>query len=482
MNFLSLKTIIVTIATFVSATVGVHAPVPVTTPVQTLSPEMSSQIDAYVAKITAPRLGAAPSPAALHTYTLAGAGVSSSATSITLTSLTIKQTGQKIRTSDLVQGGSDSFYVTLEPGNTSRQEIVGCTTVTQNGNGSATLSGCSRGLSPIYPYTASTTLRFTHGGSSQVIFGDAPQIFNDFNNYIASAIVSGAVDSSATVKGIVEKATGAEAAAHAAIGSGNTTAPLTLTTDIASSTRTANTAQVVIASSTDGYIDNSFISTTTLFRSINLSGTTTVATSTSYFLNGIALIDIGKQFKAFTTTGSTTFAVPSGVKKLHYRITGGGGDGGGASSGGACASGAGGSAGGYSEGFMDVTSTTSLSIFIGTKDQASRIGTTTNWYITANPGIDGAAGNNGNVGGTAVGGDINIDGGASQGGAGTAAGFVGGMGGSNPLGMGGGGGGCPAAGQTATGFGGGGGGAAATSGSGAQGGGAGTQGGLFLAW
>lgn len=113
-------------------------------------------------------------PIAGSTYTLAGSGISGSATSITLNSFTITQSGQKIQDSDL----SDTFYVTLEPGNTKKQEIVSCTTVTQNSGGTATLSGCSRGMSPISPYTASTTLAFTHGGGTQVIFSDAPQLFN----------------------------------------------------------------------------------------------------------------------------------------------------------------------------------------------------------------------------------------------------------------------------------------------------------------
>lgn len=113
-------------------------------------------------------------PIAGTTYTLAGSGVSASATSITLQSLTLSQTGQKIQDSDL----SDTFYITLEPGNRTKQEIAACTTVTQNGTGTATLSGCSRGMSPITPYTASTTLQFVHAGGSQVIFSDPPQLFN----------------------------------------------------------------------------------------------------------------------------------------------------------------------------------------------------------------------------------------------------------------------------------------------------------------
>lgn len=116
----------------------------------------------------------AVTPIAGQTYTLAGSGISSAETSFTLTSFTITQTGYRIQDSDM----SDTFYVTFEPGSRSRQEIASCTTVTQNSDGTATISGCTRGLLPISPYTASTSLQFAHAGGSTVIFSDPPQLFN----------------------------------------------------------------------------------------------------------------------------------------------------------------------------------------------------------------------------------------------------------------------------------------------------------------
>lgn len=118
--------------------------------------------------------GDAVTPIAGQTYTLAGSGISSSDTSFTLTSFTITQTGYRIQDSDM----SQIFYVTFEPGSRSRQEIASCTTVTQNADGTATISGCTRGLLPIAPYTASTSLQFPHSGGSTVIFSDPPQLFN----------------------------------------------------------------------------------------------------------------------------------------------------------------------------------------------------------------------------------------------------------------------------------------------------------------
>lgn len=115
-------------------------------------------------------------PVAGQTYYLAGSGITASATSITLQSLTIPQSGYELQDSDF----SSTFYITLEPGNTKKQEIASCTTVVQNANNTATLSGCTRGLLPFTPYTASTTYAFAHGGGTIVIFSDAPQLFNEY--------------------------------------------------------------------------------------------------------------------------------------------------------------------------------------------------------------------------------------------------------------------------------------------------------------
>ena len=114
-------------------------------------------------------------PISGSTYNLAGAGVSSSATSIILSSFTITQTGHEILTADL----GDKFYITIEPGNKARQEIVSCTTVTQSASSAtATLSGCTRGLKPYGSYGEDSNYKFSHAGGSQVILSDPPHLFN----------------------------------------------------------------------------------------------------------------------------------------------------------------------------------------------------------------------------------------------------------------------------------------------------------------
>lgn len=141
-----------------------------------LSPQVKAQMQAYIEQATKAPIFGTTQPIAGVTYNLAGSGISSSATSITLSSFTLPQNGYKIQNADL----SSTFYITLEPGNSTRQEIVSCTIDTQNSNGSATFTGCTRGLSPVQPYTASSSLMFSHGGGTQVIFSNPPQFYNEF--------------------------------------------------------------------------------------------------------------------------------------------------------------------------------------------------------------------------------------------------------------------------------------------------------------
>tara|TARA_Y100000310_G_scaffold91907_1_gene89430 strand:+ start:620 stop:2281 length:1662 start_codon:yes stop_codon:yes gene_type:complete len=246
-------------------------------------------------------------PIAGSTYTLAGSGITSSGASITLQSFTIPQNGYKIQDSDL----SDTFYITLEPGSTKRQEIVSCTTVVQNANDTATLSGCTRGLSPITPFTSSSTLQFAHAGGSQVIFSDPPQLFNEYvslantqtltgqkffdifpefsdgtsptttnqfatKGYVDNLVNQGAATSSLTVAGISELATRVENASSTVWGA---TEPHVQQSQHSSSTPSdARTGLWDIWSENDGYLAQGWIDLSETFTWTGL--TTFTATST----------------------------------------------------------------------------------------------------------------------------------------------------------------------------------------------------------
>lgn len=99
-------------------------------------------------------------------------------------------------------------YGTLDPTNTARLESISFTGITQNADGSATLTGVSRGLDFVSPYTASTTLEKTHLVGSNFILSNTSafygnefalinnnQTFNGINTFLTPPILN---DSNAT--------------------------------------------------------------------------------------------------------------------------------------------------------------------------------------------------------------------------------------------------------------------------------------------
>src|SRR3990167_489456 len=253
-------------------------------------------------------LGAVTQPIAGTAYTLSGSGVSGSATSITLTSLTLPQTGYEIADSDL----PTTFYITLEPGSRTRQEIVSCTTSTQSGSdATATLSGCTRGLLPISPYTASSSYQFAHGGGTAVVFSNPPQLYEEFaavaNNetitgiwtfsssslprasstptygagdelkfvtygQLASTSFTGTVDGSLTQKGIFEVADKSELANGSS--TGGTSAFLIPINSYFNASSSATTT--VPVTGVDGKLSNTFIATSSVYL---WTGTSTITGS-----------------------------------------------------------------------------------------------------------------------------------------------------------------------------------------------------------
>lgn len=127
-------------------------------------------------------------------YYLYGGGISSSDSSVTLTSF-------KTPVSDYVFSMNDFGtigYITIEPGSATRQEFASFSGLTQNSDGSATLTGVARGLSPITPYTASTTLQKAHPGGSVVVLSNSPQFYTQFSVRANDELISGLKTASST--------------------------------------------------------------------------------------------------------------------------------------------------------------------------------------------------------------------------------------------------------------------------------------------
>ena len=136
-----------------------------------------ANVDKLETKISAleQQLGAF-TPVSGQRYSLWGSGISSSATTLDLNSLTMLISGRELIMGDFGEIG----YATIEPG-TSNMEFISFTGITQDGSSSkATLTGASRGLSPVSPYNASTTLQKAHSGGAVVIFSNSPAYYAEF--------------------------------------------------------------------------------------------------------------------------------------------------------------------------------------------------------------------------------------------------------------------------------------------------------------
>ena len=114
-------------------------------------------------------------PAGGKTYTL-GASISSTATSITLSSFKLPVSDISITMAIL---NTDIAYGTIGP-KTSSAEFISFTGITQNANGTATLTGVTRGLDKVSPFTTNASYRLPHSGQSIFILSDAPQVFNEY--------------------------------------------------------------------------------------------------------------------------------------------------------------------------------------------------------------------------------------------------------------------------------------------------------------
>lgn len=247
---------------------------------------------------TAPSFGAtSATPIQTSPTNLSGAGITSTATSINLTSFVLPDPNKTpVQMSMLGSIG----YAVLEP-QSSKVENISFTGITQNSNGSAVLTGVSRGLSFYAPYAASTTLAIAHAGGAQLILSNSAAFYGqqfafinnpetisgvwtfastsppayDFNpnfnvlasttlasiGYVASTSYAGVVNATTAVKGIAQLATSLQAASSTATGS--TGAFLDLPASLATDTPNTNTkGSKIVMSSILGFINQGWLDLT----------------------------------------------------------------------------------------------------------------------------------------------------------------------------------------------------------------------------
>lgn len=124
----------------------------------------------------------------------------------------------------------DEGVVVLKQGDTT--EMIKFTGVTQNADGTATLTVASSGrnLDAVYPYTGAATGEDFNAGAVAIISNDPYTLWKITEDYVNGIALAGAPDASTTVKGVVETATLAQVRARTA--TGETGAKLAVTPDV----------------------------------------------------------------------------------------------------------------------------------------------------------------------------------------------------------------------------------------------------------
>lgn len=109
-------------------------------------------------------------------FTLAGSGVILGDTTVVLTSMTGID-GDNLTMTNFGNKG----FATIEPGNGAREEQISFTGITQNANGTASLTGVSTVLF-VSPYTETSGLAKSHSGGSFLIISNTAGFYNRFAN------------------------------------------------------------------------------------------------------------------------------------------------------------------------------------------------------------------------------------------------------------------------------------------------------------
>ncbi len=122
--------------------------------------------------------------AQLQKYYISGAGVVAGATSFTLRSM--KDIDGNTLTMSAVFGTKG--FGTIEPGNGTQEEQISFTGLTNNANGTVTLTGVSS-VTFVYPYTETSGLAKTHPGSATFVISNTSGFYNQLLSPINNASI-----------------------------------------------------------------------------------------------------------------------------------------------------------------------------------------------------------------------------------------------------------------------------------------------------
>ena len=303
--------------------------------------------------------------AQLQPYAIYGAGATAGATSITLKSM------KDIDGNALTMSGTfgTKGFGTIEPGNGNLEEQISFTGLTNNSNGTVTLTGISS-VSFTYPYTETSGLSKTHAGSTTFVISNTSGFYNQltstqndetingvytfsstsqpvydgaptFTNplalidkfYVDNVVVSGAPNADTVTKGIVQLATALQAASSTTLGSTGASDVLraSYATDTPNTgTRTSN----VLMSDLTGDLKQGWLNLSQLFTftgGLTSTATTTLAgsnvLSNAIVLNGVpysfpSTLLASSSVLSIDTAGNTTWETPTAIRYTYATTTG----------------------------------------------------------------------------------------------------------------------------------------------------------------
>lgn len=337
--------------------------------------------------------------AQLQSYALAGGGAVAGATSITLKSMT------DIDGNALSMAGTFGSigFGTLEPGNGTLEEQISFTGLTNNTNGTVTLTGISTVLF-VYPYTQSSGLAKTHAGSTTFVISNTSGFYDkltsksddetitglwDFpsgaNNptigngsyvaptldtqiatkkYVDNVAIAGAPDASNTTKGITKLSVAAVVPGNPiAVGDNDTRVPTQTEADALVGTSGT-------PSSSNKYVTNNDTATSGASKVLRLDGSGKIPA-----LDGSQITNIPKatDIQTFTSTGAGTWTKPTTGTPIKVLVQVWGSGGSGAS---VAGNSGGGGGGGYSERWFAaaaLSATESLNVAAGGAAQSGNV-------------------------------------------------------------------------------------------------------------
>lgn len=268
------------------------------------------------------------SPTGGGTYLLQSS-ISSTQSTITLTSFTEPGSGIPYTMAYI---GSDIIYGTISP-TSGNSEFVSASGITQNANGTATLTGVVRGESRT-PGTggcvASSTLAHAYPGQTQFILSNTPCFYSEYAARRTAQTISGlwtfttppvginpggSPNASITVNGLVQLATARQAASSTVNGSSGAADVLqsAYATDTPQNCSTAANGGCVVMSLLNGKLSQLWLDLTQTFsvsglwtftKGITSTATTTLAgssvTGNAVIINGVPYAFPGSQGSAGT--------------------------------------------------------------------------------------------------------------------------------------------------------------------------------------